>query len=176
MTASDYYDSILRVRFAGLDFLFDAAHEPLQIAAKKTGMSMRHGLWHYFVAPLWPIVRRRIDGADRIALYCTEALQLAATNRSFRLAREDFFEPSAEHYDVVRLLNAHGAFTDEQSRLVLEAISETVNEGGLWVAGRTGNFSIFVRQNGRFSEVETLGQGFDHSKIVLSLVAKQRST
>lgn len=173
MKASDYYDSILGVRFAGLDFLFDAAHEPLQIAVGKTGMSMRHGLWHYFVAPLWPIVRWRIDSADRIALFCTEALLLAATNPSFRLAREDLFDLSAERYDVVRLANAHGALTDEQSRPVLGAIAETVNEGGLWIVGRGDNFSIFVRQKGRFSEVETLGQGFNHAKLVLSLVSMQ---
>jgi hypothetical protein len=170
MKASDYHNAILRVRAFGIDCIFDVDRAPLQIAVRKTGMSMRRGPWCYLLAPFWPLARRRLDSAQRISLFHPEAHRLAATNPEFRLIQEDFFRPSTERFDVVRLANAlWPSHTLEQIKRSIKAVTETVAEGGLLIVGHAGDFSILGRQDGRFSQVAILGSGHEHADIIHSI-------
>jgi hypothetical protein len=170
MKASDYYDAILRVRLIGLDFLFDADGGPLQVAVGRVALPATRKLWRHVLVPCWPLVRRRLARAERISLFHPAARRLASANPGFRLVREDFFKPAAEQFDVVRLANAvWPSHTLAETRSVIDGAAATVSDDGLLVVGRAGDYSIFVRGNGAFSEIATVGKRPEEAEIVRSL-------
>jgi len=170
MKASDYYDALFRVRLCGVDFLLDADGAPLQVAIGRVAFSARRGPWRRLSAPFWPSARERLHRAERISLFHPEALRLAAINPAFKLVREDFFRPASDQFDVVRLANAlWPSYTPEQTRGVVRDAAATVSEGGLFVLGRAGDYSIFVRLSGGFSEIATIGKRPDDAETVRSL-------
>jgi hypothetical protein len=162
MKASDFYDAVLRVRVFGLDFIFDAVGEPLQLALGRIGMRARRSPWRLLGAPLWPFARRAIHTAQRISLFHPTAAKLARETTAFRLAREDLFDLGPECFQVVRVTNAIGPWLPRAKMIAAyQRIASTICENGLLVAGRRGDYGVFLRSATRYSTLATLGPGIE---------------
>ena len=171
MRASDLYNEIKIVRVGPWEGVFDLEGRVLEVRGPFSKFIRR---------PVRALARKALNAgrAESLSLFHPAARALAEKDPHFQLAREDFFSPSPARYEVVRVMNALVEFNLPRDRIeaALIAIAPTVADGGLLVLGRNADeedgrvqATIFAKDQGAFSVVSELSDGYSMKDIVLAL-------
>ncbi|MGE0845912.1 MAG: hypothetical protein AB7L41_06550 [Flavobacteriaceae bacterium] len=188
MLASDLYDHISDVRVGPFHVTFNALGEPMEVALGRWALKSRGSVLKTVAAAprAWIVAMARARGRPvvRIPLFHPEALALAEREAGFRLAHGDLFDPDPGPFEVVRIVNLLGSrnFPLDMVRRGLRALSRTLVEGGLLVAGRTRDeedgtpdVTIFARRGDGLVALRELGHGYEHCDEALALDLAQLS-
>jgi hypothetical protein len=113
----------------------------------------------------------------KIPVIHPEAQSLRRSSDRFLIRRHSVFERAEELSDVIRTMNIFNLayFGKEQLLEGARAVGLSLQEGGIWIVGRTfqekppaHNGSIFVREKSGFRLLERFGEGSEIEELVLA--------
>lgn len=120
------------------------------------------------------------DGAEqagpwrfsRLSLVHPAAAALAAREPRFRIVLHSIFSPLEVRADAIRTMNVlnRSYFSDEQIAAAVQAIFDSLREGGLWVVGRTAasgrnSVTVFEKRPTHFEQVAESNGGSEAAAI-----------
>lgn len=119
---------------------------------------------------------------ERIPLLHPEAMSLARRNAAFRLELHSVFTPRSSPVNVIRTVNIlnNAYFTEDQIRVGIRAVFDSLVEGGLWIVGRTkeelavpeNHATVWAKTGEGFAEVFRLRSGSEIAELVRAFQVK----
>jgi hypothetical protein len=115
-------------------------------------------------------IRTGVFRIFKVPLLSRECLTLLHEQPAFRFMRHDVQQPTAERYDLVRVMNVLNHLSDEEQIRAFRACCESLQEDGILVIGRTLGgktaSSIWCRHGSQLRLILDLDGGAEIKKLL----------